>query len=303
MKYYFAIVTVFLCFQLAAQEIPPKHPQIDSFTYKKYVTLLKKSKKGLTDNYRPMESANFPMHHSNIIVSLYHLVASSDTLDKYVSIFFNKYPVKFCRYAFQRKYPLSSIVKMPHGYWKKYKCKCDTVWSKLDSNLIALLYVMGDFDQKVRGKKENAPWKAGNEKKWEEQTAYDKYNEALLDMIFQRYGYPHYNLVGLVDNIDEVAFYVLQHSSLAFQEKYLPLIKKTCMERLLPMYFYAMLKDRILMFNHKPQIFGTQFVFDKKRDSLVLYKVADYSKLAKLRKMVNLAPIEISLKNNNALLK
>ena len=72
--------------------------------------------------------------------------------------------------------------------------------------------------------------------------------------IIHRYGYPGKTLVGTPTN--EAAFYVIQHSSSIAH--YLPLIKQAAEQGELPFRLYAMMLDRQLMYQGKPQVYGTQ---------------------------------------------
>jgi len=82
----------------------------------------------------------------------------------------------------------------------------------------------------------------------------DSSNLRRVEALIQRYGYPGKTLVGTPTN--EAAFYVLQHSSRIPQ--YLPLIKRAADQGELPFRLYAMMLDRQLMYEGKPQIYGTQ---------------------------------------------
>jgi hypothetical protein len=75
-----------------------------------------------------------------------------------------------------------------------------------------------------------------------------------VEAIVRRYGYPGKTLVGTPTN--EAAFYVLQHSNRIPQ--YLPLIKRAADQGELPFRLYAMMLDRQLMYEGKPQVYGTQ---------------------------------------------
>lgn len=75
-----------------------------------------------------------------------------------------------------------------------------------------------------------------------------------VEAIMQRYGYPGKTLVGTPTN--EAAFYVLQHSSRI--PRYLPLVKRAADQGELPFHLYAMMLDRQLMYEGKPQVYGTQ---------------------------------------------
>ena len=89
---------------------------------------------------------------------------------------------------------------------------------------------------------------------WEKQIAIDSSNMVFVETIFNTKGYPGKSMVGEPTNT--AAWYVLQHSDKIPQ--YLPLIKKAGEEDELPYRLVAMMEDRYLMQEGKPQIYGTQ---------------------------------------------
>lgn len=89
---------------------------------------------------------------------------------------------------------------------------------------------------------------------WKMQVVLDSANMNYIEKIFNTRGYPGKSMVGEPTNT--VAWYVLQHSDKI--EKYLPIIKKAGREGEIPMNLVAMMEDRYLMHEGKPQIYGTQ---------------------------------------------
>ena len=82
----------------------------------------------------------------------------------------------------------------------------------------------------------------------------DSINLIRVKAILEQYGYPGKTLVGEPTN--EAVFYVIQHSNEI--DRYLLLIEKAAKAGELPFYLYAMMKDRSLMYNNRPQIWGSQ---------------------------------------------
>lgn len=82
----------------------------------------------------------------------------------------------------------------------------------------------------------------------------DSSNLRRIEAIIAQYGYPGKALVG--EKTNEAVFYVIQHSTKI--DQYLPLIEGAATKNELPFYLYAMMKDRSLMYNNKPQIWGSQ---------------------------------------------
>lgn len=83
---------------------------------------------------------------------------------------------------------------------------------------------------------------------------------------------------------------VIQHATLAEQEKYLPMLERAVEEGELVPYQLAYLKDRIRMRQGKRQIYGSQFAtFEGKR---VLYPVENLETINETRRAIGLGRIE-----------
>lgn len=89
---------------------------------------------------------------------------------------------------------------------------------------------------------------------WKMQVVIDSSNMDYIEKIFKTKGYPGKSMVGEPTNT--VAWYVLQHSNKI--DQYLPIIKKAGAQGEIPMNLVAMMEDRHLMNDGKPQIYGTQ---------------------------------------------
>jgi len=89
---------------------------------------------------------------------------------------------------------------------------------------------------------------------WGKQSSIDKSNMDFVEKIFKTKGYPGKSMVGEPTNT--TAWYVLQHSEKIPQ--YFPLIKKAGEEAQIPYRLVAMMEDRYLVQQGKPQIYGTQ---------------------------------------------
>lgn len=108
----------------------------------------------------------------------------------------------------------------------------------------------------------------------------------LQEIIDQFGGWPHAGLVG--QTASDAAWIIAQHAiSLPdFQRRVLGLIKGTSV----PDSQQAMLEDRILCFEGKPQKYGTQFDWDKNGE-LSPKPVADINAVEGLRQQVGLPPL------------
>lgn len=92
---------------------------------------------------------------------------------------------------------------------------------------------------------------------------------------------------------------VFQHTENNIRKKYFPLIEKAGKNGDLRKQDIAMMKDRILMFDGLPQIYGTQITTDKKTTKLKLYKLEKPELVNKRRKEIGFEPIQNYLDNWN----
>lgn len=127
----------------------------------------------------------------------------------------------------------------------------------------------------------------------------DSDNTARMKEIVKQYGWPGPELVG-VDGT-EAAFLLVQHAEHEFQKQMLPLVEAAYRQEKLQGQDYALLLDRVLVAEGKPQVYGTQAkrfdqwkdkqpVFDpiedeanvdKRRADVGLFSMAEYRLLLK----------------------
>lgn len=130
-------------------------------------------------------------------------------------------------------------------------------------------------------------------------TEIDSANTARMKEIVKQYGWPGPELVG-VDGT-EAAFLLVQHAEHEFQKQMLPLVEKAYRQKKLQGQDYALLLDRVLVAEGRPQVYGTQAkrfdqwknqepVFDpiedeanvdKRRAEVGLFSMAEYRRLLK----------------------
>ena len=120
--------------------------------------------------------------------------------------------------------------------------------NKFDKELIYQLNELLEADQKFR----NENFK----EKLNEQTKADELNMIKAEETINKYGYPGKTMAG--NKFDHVIWIVIQHSSLIYQEKYLPLIAKAVEQKELGKTPLRMLLDRIYAKKTGSQIFGSQ---------------------------------------------
>lgn len=106
-----------------------------------------------------------------------------------------------------------------------------------------------ELDQKYRARMSSGDWQD-----WGKQMAIDSSNIRYIDSLMALQGYPGKTLVG--EPANKAAWYVIQHSNRI--DQFLPQIKAAAEAGELPFRLYAMMLDRSLMQQDKPQMYGTQ---------------------------------------------
>ncbi len=130
----------------------------------------------------------------------------------------------------------------------------------------------------------------------------DSLNQATVFGILDKEGWP----ARLSDKANQAIWLVIDHSDLAARRKYLGLVKAKAEEGVLDKSDFAVLNDRVLMEEGKPQIYGTQikmaatFVGEDLTMQLYLWPVEDPAALDSLRSSVGLSPIEDYLEASGA---
>ena len=121
--------------------------------------------------------------------------------------------------------------------------------------------------------------------------AIDASNTKWMRIIVRKYGWPSPTLVGRDGT--EAAFLLVQHADLAFQKQMLPFVTKAYRQGDLSGQSYALLLDRVLVGEGKPQVYGTQ----AKRfeewvgGQPVLEPIEDEANVDKRRAEVGLSPL------------
>ncbi len=145
-------------------------------------------------------------------------------------------------------------------------------------------------DQDIRNqfiKQGNKP-DAKLQKRWQE---IDDANAARMREILKQNGWPGIKLVGKEGT--EAAFLLIQHADHALQKEALPLVKTAFEAGELDGQDYALLLDRVLMRDGKPQVYGTQpKPFDQwKENEATLHPIEDEPNVDKRRAEVGLPPL------------
>ncbi|WP_269533823.1 DUF6624 domain-containing protein [Chitinimonas sp. BJYL2] len=121
---------------------------------------------------------------------------------------------------------------------------------------------------------------------WDKINQLDLANQQFLDEVVVRCGWPKSSQVGA--RAASAAFLIVQHASLGFKLKYLPIMRELAKEGELPMHQLALLEDRVRTSQKLPQLYGSQV---DTKDGVTLLPVEDEAGLDKRRAQVGLPPI------------
>lgn len=149
-------------------------------------------------------------------------------------------------------------------------------------------------DQMLRQLYQDAEAKFGKESEemnyfWELMAEQDSLNEIEVIAIIEKHGWVGKSKVGGQANM--ALWLVIQHASIELQEKYLPVLRESVLAGESSGSHLALLEDRILMGNGKPQTYGSQITVDEAGNQVV-YEIRDPEYVNKRRREVGLGPIE-----------
>lgn len=125
----------------------------------------------------------------------------------------------------------------------------------------------------------------------------DSANEFDVERIIQENGWVGKSEVGGKANM--TLWLVIQHAPIETQEKYLPLLQESVKKGESSGSHLALLEDRILMRNNKPQTYGSQIITNPETGEQEVYEIADPEYVDQRRREVGLAPISTYLKRWN----
>ncbi len=121
---------------------------------------------------------------------------------------------------------------------------------------------------------------------WKEIGRLDSVNQKRVAEIIDKYGWPRQSDVGLTAS--QAVFLVVQHADLQYQLKYLERMRAAAASGELGKAYLALLEDRILIRQGKPQRYGSQV--DSKGGAGLL-PLEDEANLDALRAGMDLEPI------------
>jgi len=156
------------------------------------------------------------------------------------------------------------------------------------------LFVIRTTDQKPRLRidsvqKAYGPNSPQIQQLWQAIRQIDSLNLVKIERIIRQYGYPGKRLVGPGEM--NTAWLVIQHSPLAVQERYLPLIRTAAEKGQTDKANLALLVDRIRMYKGQKQLYGSQVTVDSTGRAR-FHPIADEANVNKRRQEAGLEPIE-----------
>ena len=166
--------------------------------------------------------------------------------------------------------------------------------AKLNLRLVQQLDSIFEDDQKYRMKLNEIEKKYGwesNEMKanWKAIIENDSVNLIKVKMILDNKGWLGEEIVG--EKGSAALFLVIQHSNLATQERYLPLLRDAVKLGKASGSRLALLEDRVALRQGKKQIYGSQISRDEKTKLYYVSPLEDPDNVDKRRAEVGLQPI------------
>ncbi|HMT27896.1 MAG TPA: hypothetical protein PKD91_01320 [Bacteroidia bacterium] len=117
----------------------------------------------------------------------------------------------------------------------------------------------------------------------------DSTNLIQVEALIAKYGWMGRSFVG--DRGNSALFMVIQHSDLETQLKYFPLLQQSVAIGESRPSNLALMQDRILMRQGKPQIYGSQVVFNEAGEQ-VFYQIEDEKNVNVRRAKMGMQPLE-----------
>jgi hypothetical protein len=280
-------------FKLSSQELqeyyPPQFQGVSDSTYKHYTHMLKVSFQELKRDIKYDAALNMGIYYC-------HLKVSPDIVWNSILYAMKIDSIGCCKLDFnwdtRNKLIKASIT--PKQYFE-YRKICDTVFKRVDSLLIKELVKIQQRDEQIREHHTYEEIRT-NKKLQDEMVHLDTINMKHIDDILLIYG--RYPGKKLVDELSDVVASVIQHSPYANQAKYLPYIKKAVYDYDLSSEYLVVMTDRIKVIEGKPQLYGSQIVYDEEKKKEVLYNYqGTIQEVEKRRESLGLITLKKYLRN------
>jgi hypothetical protein len=167
--------------------------------------------------------------------------------------------------------------------------------AKLNRPLIHMLDTIYIKDQKYRTMIDSIEFKYGLHSSERadlfKQMAYsDSVNLAKVEIAMSKYGWLGDDVVGEKGN--KTVWLVIQHADLHTQLRYLPLLRRSVKKGHSKPYYMALMEDRVLVYQGKKQVYGSQFEQDPATGKYRICPIQDEHFVNERRKSVGLPPLE-----------
>ena len=185
---------------------------------------------------------------------------------------------------------------------QKIKKSTELITTQLpDSILKKKLEIIGTEDQTLRHILPDVSQKFGRDSDeykyiWSLINRQDSICLNKLIEIIDAHGWIGKSRIGAIAN--QTIWSVIQHAEVKVQEKYLPLLKKSVEKGESERWHLAFLEDRVLMYNKKKQIYGTQATWDNDLKKNKIYPIEDVKNVNQRRLNLGLETIEEYAKSN-----
>lgn len=130
---------------------------------------------------------------------------------------------------------------------------------------------------------------------WDIKAQINEQNARAIDSIYAIKGWPTYTQVGFYAS--QGAFLIIQHSSVERMEKYIGIIKELCETGEGSCEDYVFMYDRIEAYHGRPQLYGSQVIFNETTGKNELYPVLDEKNVDVRRNGMGLEPLDMYLLN------
>lgn len=168
--------------------------------------------------------------------------------------------------------------KVEAGYNKPLKQQLDSIYASDQGGRMKLDATMKQYGQKSA--EVTALWKEIEET--------DARNLRKITALLDQHGWPEKTQVGTM-GINTV-FLVIQHSNLPTMEKYFPMAKQAMERGDLLKPSFALLQDRLLMWQGKPQIYGSQLKGDA-NGKMMFHEIEDEAHVDERRAAIGMEPL------------
>ncbi len=171
---------------------------------------------------------------------------------------------------------------------------------RLDKSLVAILDTVEQDDQKYRLQLNDIEKKYGLESKeleslWKLILEKDSINIIKVTKVLDEYGWLGPTKIGIMGN--STLFYVIQHSDLNTQEKYLPMMREAVKKGDATPNNLAYLEDRVALRHGKKQIYGSQIGRDEITGEYYVRPLEDPDKVDIRREAVGLGKLQDYISN------